>query len=83
MRKVEWRTSEGKYAYGVTGYLGMIKVAEVTNPTQSKAYEGPRWRANVFLPGISVRAGLLNETQEGAQGVAERVISLWFERIET
>jgi hypothetical protein len=80
MTYLVWTKKTDRYSYGSNGALGPYKVAEVIQPTQSKGSVGPRWRAEVLLPGIGVKQGLLFETEEEAQACADRVVDTWISK---
>ena len=77
---ITWQPKTGNYELGFDGYLGAIRIAQVTLTGKSKVYFGPRWRLDTLLPGLSVRSGLLCETKEEAQEVALRATRTWLLR---
>jgi hypothetical protein len=81
MMELRWEKMTARYSWGWEGYLGSFIVAEVTQPVQSKGYTGPRWHPEVKLPGLTVKRGLLKETEDEAKAVAQSVVNNWFKRV--
>lgn len=79
--KIEWKRKTGKYQLGWWCEVGDgVIVGELHQPSQTRDYAGPRWRADTSLPGIRVRQGLLHETEDQAKALLEQVVRQWFQR---
>lgn len=57
-----------------------VVVGYVHQPTQSKTYTGPRFRADTVLPGIRIKDGIMDETEELARERLENAVRAWFQR---
>lgn len=80
--KIEFKRVLTKYGddyYNCVVGDGVI-VGYVHQPTQLKGYTGPRYRADITLPGLKIKQGLLHETRELAQECLQRVVISWFQR---
>ena len=79
---IEFKKTQPRLGSSFTNCLvgdGVI-VGYVHTPLQSRGYTGPQYRADVTLPGIKIREGLMHETEDLARDCLERVVVQWFQR---
>jgi hypothetical protein len=76
---IEWSGKSGRYSVGSEARINGIKVGETGYPTQTKAYEGPRWSGTLLLPGVSLKSGLLFDTEQEAMAAVGKAVRRWFE----